>query len=99
VLHYASQPPYPSLSYASAGYCDGVDHFLVATLNDLKDAERPGPSRPSSTACTWNALLEVGAATRDGATLVSFGTSGYLRPFAGPAMATEFEAYKKYYPT
>src|SRR5947208_15433311 len=43
VLHYASQPPYPSLSYATVrDYCDGVDHFpWLATLNDLKDAERP----------------------------------------------------------
>jgi Methyltransferase domain len=104
VLHYASQPPYPSLSYATVrDYCDGVDHFpWLATLNDLKDAERPWAVKAVLNCLPPGMrLLEVGGGDPvTAATLVSFGYEVVIcDPFDGTGNGpTEFEAYQKHYP-
>src|SRR5262245_7809728 len=104
VRRYAGQPAYPSLSYATVrDYCDGVDAFpWLATLNDLKDAERPWAVKAVLNGLPPGArLLEVGGGDPvTAATLVSLGYDVTIcDPFDGTGNGpVEFEAYRKHYP-
>jgi hypothetical protein len=104
VRRYAERPAYPSLSYATVrDYCDGVDAFpWLATLNDLKDAQRSWAVKAVLNCLPPGArLLEVGGGDPvTAATLVSLGYDVTIcDPFDGSGNGpVEFEAYRTHYP-
>jgi hypothetical protein len=101
---YAERTAYPSLSYATVrDYCDGVDSFpWLATLNDLKDAQRPWAVKAVLNCLPpGSRLLEIGGGDPvTASTLVALGYDVTIcDPFDGRGNGpVEFEIYRSRYP-